>query len=72
MGARAGAGAGAETRTEAGTGAGAETGIRVQTGAQASKTALKILCKSSSEYLGILIAAGTLATRGFTPEGPAG
>ena len=46
-------GAGTRARTRAGAG----------TGARASRTALKIRCKSSSEYLGILVLAGD-----FGPE----
>ena len=42
------------------------------TGAQASRTALKILCKSSLEYLGTPVAVGALAMGGFVPEGLAG
>ena len=44
-----------------------------EVGARASRTALKIRCKSSSEYLGILVAAvGALVMGGFVPKGPAG
>ena len=44
-----------------------------EAGARASKTVLKILCKSSLKYLGILVAATeTTATGGFVLEGPAG
>ena len=71
-GASATMGAGARTGAGAGTGAGAETGARAGTGALASRTALRILCKSSSEYLGTLVAAGALAMGGFTPKGPTG
>ena len=64
MGAGAGAGAEAGTRARAKTGVGA--------GTRASRTVLKIRCKSSSEYLGILLAAtGALATGGFV-ESPVG
>ena len=42
------------------TGAGAGAGA----GAQASRTALRIHCKSSSEYLGILVSAGDFGSRG--------
>ena len=42
-------------------------GAKAGAGAWASKTALKILCKSSLEYLGTLLAT----TGGFAPEGPA-
>ena len=49
----------------AGTGVGAGT----RAGTQASRTALKICCKSSSEYLGILVAARGELARGFPPEG---
>ena len=66
MGAGAGVKAGAGTRTGAVIGAGAGTG------AQAFRTALKILYKSFSEYLEILVAAEALATGSFAPEGPAG
>ena len=55
----------------AGAGAGARTGAR--TGTLASRTVLRIRYKSSSEYLGILVAAvGALAMGGFVPKGPAG
>ena len=75
---------GAEVRAGAGTGAGAgmgagarwqvgaRTGAEVGTGARASRTALINCCKSSSMYLGTLVAAKALATRGFVPNGPAG
>ena len=64
MGARAGAGTGAETGAGARTEAGA--------GTRASRTVLRIRYKSSSEYLGILLAAtGALATGGFV-KSPAG
>ena len=67
MGAGSGAGAGA------GAGMGAGTGAGTGTGAQASRTTLKILYKSSSEYLGTLVAAtGALATESFVSEGPVG
>ena len=56
---------------EAGTEARVGTRAEVETGAQASKTALKIFCKSFSEYLGTLVAAGALAMGGFVFEGPA-
>ena len=59
-------------RSRAGAGAGVGMGVGMEAGARASKTALKIPCKSSSEYLGILVAARALGTRGFGPEGPAG
>ena len=39
------------------TGAGTRAGVGVGTGIRASRTALKILCKSSLEYLGTLVAA---------------
>ena len=60
---------------EAGAGAGVGTGARARTGAGvgtwASRTVLRICYMSSSEYLGILLAAvGALATKGFV-EGPA-
>ena len=51
-----------------GVGAGIGTGAEI--GARASKTALRILCKSSSKYLGTLIVAGVLVTGDFVPEGP--
>ena len=54
-----------------GVGAGAETGAGAGTGALGSRTALKILCKSSSEYLRILVAAEAVATGDFGPEDPA-
>ena len=41
-------------------------------GTRASRTALKIRYKSSSEYLRILIAAGGELARGFPPKGQAG
>ena len=64
MGAGAGAGAGA------GTGA----GTRAEAGTEAlvSRTALRILYKSSSEYLKTLVAAEALAMGGFGLEGPMG
>ena len=66
MGARSGAGARAGAGMRAGMEAGTGTGVR------ASKTALRILCKSSSEYLGILMVATRVSAKGgFTPEGPA-
>ena len=69
----AGSGAGTGVRAGMGPGTGAGTGARTGMGARASRTALKILCKSSSEYLGILIAATEAsATGGFAPKGPAG
>ena len=67
-GARTGVGVGARTRAEAGVG----TRAGARTGARASRTALRILCKSSSEYLRTLLAAGGELARGFLPEGPAG
>ena len=75
MGARSGAGAeagvGMGARTGAGMGVG--TGAGTETGAQASRTALRILYKSFSEYLGTLVAAtGASAMGGFAPRGPAG
>ena len=55
-------GAGAGT----GAGMGAKAIIRARAGTRASRTVLRIRCKSSSEYLGILLAAaGALATGGF-------
>ena len=51
---------------------GAETGAEAGAGAQASKTALRIRCKSSSEYLGTLLAAGVELVRVFSPKGSAG
>ena len=59
-------------------GAGARTGADVRVGAgvrtrvKASRTALRILSKSSSEYMGTLVAKIALAIEGFVPEGPAG
>ena len=45
----------------------------MEAGVRASRTALKIFYKSSSEYLGTLVATtGALAAGGFVPEGPAG
>ena len=41
-------------------------------GARAYKTALKIYCKSSLEYLGTLVVAGGELARGFDPKGLAG
>ena len=67
-GARTGAGAGART----GAGAGARTGAGAGIGARVSRTVLRILYKSSSEYLEILLAAKEEFARGFSPEGPAG
>ena len=56
---------GASEMIKAGAGAG--------TRARASRTALKIRCKSFSEYLGTLVAVGEmLATRGFIPKSLAG
>ena len=55
------------------TGAGVRAGIGVEVGARASKKALKILYKSSSEYLGILVGATRATVMGsFVFEGPAG
>ena len=52
---------------------GAGAGARAETGAQASRTALKIYCKSFLEYLGISIAvAGAIAMGSFVLEGSAG
>ena len=53
---------------------GAETGVGAGTGAkaQASRTALRIRCKSSSQYLGILVAEGGDLAKGFPPKSPAG
>ena len=46
-------------------------GVGVDIGVQASKTALRIFCKLSLEYLEILVAEiGTLATGDFIFEGP--
>ena len=65
-----GAGVGARAGTGAGTGAGARTGAGA--GSWASRTVLRICCKSFSEYLGILLAVtGALATEGSV-EGLAG
>ena len=41
-------------------------------GTWASRTALKICCKLSSEYLRTLVATGEALARSFTPEGLAG
>ena len=68
MEAEAGARAGVEAGAGVGAGAGAGAGTRVQ----ASKTALRIHCKSFSEYLGILVAAAEALARDFVPEGLAG
>ena len=52
---------------------GARAGAGVGAGVQASKTALRIHCKLSSEYLEILVAvAGALATRDFVSKGSIG
>ena len=40
-------------------------GAGTGTGARASKTVLKILCKSFSEYLGILVSAGSFSPGGL-------
>ena len=64
MGAGARVGAGAKMRAETRAGAG--------TGALISIIALKILCKSSSEYLRTLVAIRALAIRGFGPKCLAG
>ena len=40
-------------------------GAGAEAGAQASRTALKIRCKSSSEYFAILVAAAGALARGF-------
>ena len=60
--------------TGAGTGveAGAGTRAGAGTGARAFKTALRICCKSSLEYLGILVSAEGELARSFAPEGLAG
>ena len=58
---------GAGARAEAGAVAAAEVRARV------FKTVLRILCKSSLEYLGTLVVVTEAsATGGFIPEGPAG
>ena len=62
---------GASATMGAGAGAGLGTGAGAGIGALVSRTALRILYKSSSEYLRTLVAAGALATGGFV-EGPAG
>ena len=72
MGAGAGAGAGAGIGTGARTEAGVGTGAGAESGALGSKTALRIFCKSSLEYLRILVAARVLAMGSFGPEGLAG
>ena len=52
---------------------GLSRGFSEVVGAQASRTVLKIRCKSSSVYLGTGgAAAGITATGKFTPGGPAG
>ena len=51
---------------------GAGARARMGMGARTSRTALKIRCKSSSEYLGTLVAAEGELARSFAPEGPAG
>ena len=49
----------------------ARAGVGAKVGARASKTALRILCKSSSEYLGILVVVtGASAIEGFVSKGP--
>ena len=54
-----------------GAGAGGETGAGVR--ALVSRTALKTLCKSSTEYLGILVVViRVIAMGGFFFESPAG
>ena len=70
-GARTGAGARMGARARTRTGEGARTGARAGTEAQASRIVLKILCKSSSEYLRTLVAAEVLAIGGFVPKDPA-
>ena len=51
----------------------ARAGVRARAGARASRTALRIYCKSSLEYWGILVAATrVLAMRGFVSEGLVG
>ena len=73
IGAGAVAKVGAGTAVEAGAEVAAESeaGAAAKVGAQASKTALKILYKSSLEYLGILIVViGASATGSFVPESP--
>lgn len=50
-----------------------EAGARVGARVWASKTAIKIRCKSFSEYLKTsVVAARALVTEGFVPEGLAG
>ena len=47
--------------------------VGAEVGAQASRTALRILCKSSSKYLETLVAAiGASVMGGFVSKGPAG
>ena len=59
--------------TRVGVGARVETGTRVGVGAQASRMALKIRCKSSLKYLGILVvAAEASVTGGFVSKSPTG
>ena len=77
VGARVGAGAEAGARAGAKSGAGMEAEVEAragaETGAQASRTALKILCKSSLEYLRILVAATEASVTGvFVLEGLTG
>ena len=50
----------------------ARAGARTGTGSWASRTALKIHYKSSSEYLGTLVAARGVLARSFALDGPAG
>ena len=51
------------------TGARAGARIGAEVGIQASRTALRIHCKSSLKYLGILVAAaGTSTTGGYVPK----
>ena len=52
---------------------GARVGAGVGAGAQASKTVLRILCKSFSEYLNtFVVVIGATAMRGFISKGPTG
>ena len=68
----AGVGVGAGARIGAGIRAGAGTKAGAGTRTLASRTALRILCKSFSEYLKTLVATKVLTTGGFGTEQPAG
>ena len=60
---------GTSEMTGAGTGAGAEARARIK--AQSSRTALRIYCNLSSEYLGTLVTVAGALARSFTPKGQA-